>query len=190
MGKPGLRHMARVFTAPGLMRAHRIATACKGAIGAIPAIANSPATPNAWPPRAVLSHIADQSPLRVRPPAARRLSTQILICPLPIYSDPKTDLGCRRPGWSLHADSVPQHAPAFQRLDHVAVVARTVIAVAALLEVALDRCLRFAVKNDAPTHHFTKFGDSLARRLQIEPTPIHRQAPIRLSSPVAISRNH
>jgi hypothetical protein len=27
-----------------------------------------------------------------------------------------------------------------------------------------------AVKNDAPTHHFTKFGDSLARRLQIEPT--------------------
>jgi hypothetical protein len=26
------------------------------------------------------------------------------------------------------------------------------------------------VKNDAPTHHFTKFGDSLARRLQIEPT--------------------
>ena len=36
-------------------------------------------------------------------------------------------------------DSGPQHAPTFQRLDHVAVVAGTVIAVAGLLEVALDR---------------------------------------------------
>ena len=42
-------------------------------------------------------------------------------------------------------------------------------------------------QNEAPTHHFTKFGDSLARRLQIEPTPIRRQAPIRLSSPDADS---
>ena len=41
---------------------HRIATACKGAIGAIPAIANSPATPSAWPPRAVLSPIAGSIP--------------------------------------------------------------------------------------------------------------------------------
>jgi hypothetical protein len=46
-----------------------------------------------------------------------------------------------------------------------------------------------AVKNDAP-HHFTKFGDSLARRLQIEPVPIRRQAPIQLSSQDAIRRNH
>ena len=30
--------------------------------GAIPAIANSPATPNAWPPRAVLSPIAGSIP--------------------------------------------------------------------------------------------------------------------------------
>ena len=45
-----------------------------------------------------------------------------------------------------------------------------------------------AVKNDAPTHHFTKFGDSLARRLQIGPTPILRQAPIRLSSPEPLGK--
>jgi len=45
-----------------------------------------------------------------------------------------------------------------------------------------------AVKNDAPTHHLTKFRDSLARQLQIEPTPIRRQAPIRLSPPDAIRR--
>src|SRR4029077_3076708 len=38
------------------------------------------------------------------------------------------------------------------------------------------------------THHLTKFRDSLARQLQIEPTPIRRQAPIRLSSPDAIRR--
>ena len=50
------------FTAPGLMRAHRIATACKGAYGAIRAIANSPTTPNAWPPRAVQTPIAGSIP--------------------------------------------------------------------------------------------------------------------------------
>ena len=36
----------------------RAATACRGANGAIPAIANSPATPNAWPPQAVPTPIA------------------------------------------------------------------------------------------------------------------------------------
>ena len=50
------------FTAPGLIRAHRVATACKGAHGAIRAIANSPATPNAWPPRAELTPIAGSIP--------------------------------------------------------------------------------------------------------------------------------
>ena len=40
----------------------RIATACKGAYGAIPAIANSPATPNAWPQRAELTPIAGSIP--------------------------------------------------------------------------------------------------------------------------------
>ena len=47
-------------------------------------------------------------------------------------------------GSSLHADPGPQHAPAFQRLDHVAVVARTVIAVAGVYQVALHRGLRAA----------------------------------------------
>ena len=50
------------FTAPGLMRAHRVATACKGVYGAIRAIANSPATPNAWPLRAELTPIAGSIP--------------------------------------------------------------------------------------------------------------------------------
>ena len=50
------------FTAPGPIRAHRIATACKGAYGAIRAIANSPATPNAWLPRAVLTPVAGSIP--------------------------------------------------------------------------------------------------------------------------------
>src|SRR5262245_44903687 len=51
--------MARVFTVPRwLMRAYRIATACEGAYGVIPAIANFPVTPNAWPPRAALTPIA------------------------------------------------------------------------------------------------------------------------------------
>jgi hypothetical protein len=39
-----------------------IATACKDAYGAIPAIANSPATPNAWQARAVLTPIAGSIP--------------------------------------------------------------------------------------------------------------------------------
>src|SRR5262245_9595818 len=50
------------FTAPGLMRAHRVATACKGEYGAIRAIANFPATPNAWPPRSELTPIAGSIP--------------------------------------------------------------------------------------------------------------------------------
>ena len=33
--------------------------------------------------------------------------------------------------------------------------------------------------NDAPTHHFTKLGDRLARRLQIEPTPTYGSVPSR-----------
>src|SRR3954452_5884587 len=45
-----------------LPRQYRIATACKGAYGAIPAIASSPATPNAWRPRAVLMPIAGSIP--------------------------------------------------------------------------------------------------------------------------------
>ena len=44
------------------MRAHRVATACKGAYGAIRAIANFPATPNAWTPRAELTPIAGSIP--------------------------------------------------------------------------------------------------------------------------------
>jgi hypothetical protein len=51
------------------MRTYRIATACKGATMAIPAIANIPATPNAWPPRAVLSPIAGSIPT-TRSPAS------------------------------------------------------------------------------------------------------------------------
>ena len=47
---------------PLLLGPDRIATACKGANGAIPAIANSPATPNAWRPRAVLTPIAGSIP--------------------------------------------------------------------------------------------------------------------------------
>ena len=50
------------FMAPGPIRAHRIAIVCKGAYGAIRAIANSPATPNAWPPRAVLTPVAGSIP--------------------------------------------------------------------------------------------------------------------------------
>ena len=61
-GKPGLRHMARVSYGPWAYRAYRIAIACKGATMAIPAIANIPATPNAWPPRAALSPIAGSIP--------------------------------------------------------------------------------------------------------------------------------
>jgi hypothetical protein len=41
-----------------LLGQYRIATACKGEYGAIPAIASSPAIPNAWPPRAELTPIA------------------------------------------------------------------------------------------------------------------------------------
>ena len=41
----------------------------------------------------------------------------------------------------LHADDRPQHAPAFQHFDHVAVVTRTVIAVAGQFQVALYRGL-------------------------------------------------
>ena len=44
------------------LRPYRIATACKGASGAIPAIASSPATLNAWPPRAALTPIAVSIP--------------------------------------------------------------------------------------------------------------------------------
>ena len=51
-----------VPTVRGLMSAHRIATACKVAYGAILAIANFPTTPNAWPPRAVLTPIAGSIP--------------------------------------------------------------------------------------------------------------------------------
>src|SRR5258708_5161519 len=47
---------------PRLLGRYRIRTACKGAHGAIPATANSPATPNAWPPRAVLLPIAGSIP--------------------------------------------------------------------------------------------------------------------------------
>ena len=45
-----------------LLRPYRIVTVCKGAYGAIPAIANSPATPNARPPRAVLLPIVGSIP--------------------------------------------------------------------------------------------------------------------------------
>jgi hypothetical protein len=45
-----------------LLRQYRIATACKGAHGAIPAIASSLATPNAWRPRTVLMLIAGSIP--------------------------------------------------------------------------------------------------------------------------------
>ena len=44
------------------MTAHRIATACKAAYGAIRAIASFPATPNAWPPRADKTLIAISIP--------------------------------------------------------------------------------------------------------------------------------
>src|SRR3954451_3424414 len=48
--------------------AYRINSACKGANGAIPEIAGSPATPNAWPRRAVLTPIAGSIPnMRSRP---------------------------------------------------------------------------------------------------------------------------
>ena len=58
------------FTAPGLMRAYRIATACKGAtMGLSRQLPISPATPNAWPPRAVLSPIAGSIPT-TRSPAS------------------------------------------------------------------------------------------------------------------------
>jgi len=53
--------------------------------------------------------------------------------PRVVSASPTSRSNCRPPVRSLHADSGPQHAPAFQRLDHVAVVARTVIAVAGLL---------------------------------------------------------
>ena len=99
------------FTAPGLMRAHRIATACKGAIGAIPAIANSPATPNAWPPRAVLSPIAGSIPT-TRSPASGAATID------PDTERPASDLlrskdrsRCRRPGWSLHAEFLSRSTP-------------------------------------------------------------------------------
>ena len=57
------------------------------------------------------------------------------------FCDMKFALNLNEPVFAGTADldSGPQHAPAFQRLDHVAVVAGTVIAVAGLLEVALDR---------------------------------------------------
>ena len=51
-----------IARSPRLLGPYRICTACKGAHGAIPAIANSPATPNAWPPRAVLLPIAGSTP--------------------------------------------------------------------------------------------------------------------------------
>ena len=50
---------------PQLLGPYRIGTACKGAKWAIPAIACSPATPNAWPPRAELTTFRDQSPVFV-----------------------------------------------------------------------------------------------------------------------------
>src|SRR5882724_2805441 len=43
---------------PPLKRPHRTASVCKAARGVIPAIASSPATSNAWLPRAVPMHIA------------------------------------------------------------------------------------------------------------------------------------
>src|SRR5882757_1433896 len=59
-----------------LPRRYRIATACKGAYGAIPAIARSPATPNAWRPRAVLMPIAGSIPnTRLRASGATPVAT-------------------------------------------------------------------------------------------------------------------
>jgi hypothetical protein len=45
---------------------------------------------------------------------------------------------------SLHADAGPQHAPGFQRLNHVAIVVRTEIAVAGRDQVRRDGGLRIA----------------------------------------------
>ena len=115
MGKPGLRHMARFLTAPGLMRAHRIANASKGAIGAIPAIANSPATPNARPPRAVL------------PPIAGSIPTTRTTASGAATIDPDTERQrCARAAFPLllHMNSCAQHAPAFSA-SIVAIVVRT-----------------------------------------------------------------
>ena len=56
---------------PWQLRPDQKAGACKGANGAIPAIANSPATPNAWPPRAVRAPLAVNCRYALRAPAAR-----------------------------------------------------------------------------------------------------------------------
>jgi hypothetical protein len=80
------------FTALGLMRAHRVATACKGAYGAIRAIANFPATPNVWPPRAELTPIAGSilsTPSRASGAATIGPDTDLPASDL--YFEPKTD---------------------------------------------------------------------------------------------------
>jgi hypothetical protein len=58
------------------LRQYRIATACKGAYGAIPAIASSPATPNAWRAQAVRMPIAGSTPnTRLRASGAVPIAT-------------------------------------------------------------------------------------------------------------------
>ena len=67
------------FTAPGLMRAHRIATACKGAtMGLSRQLPILQLRPMHGHRERYCRLLRDQSPLRVRAPAARRLSAPIL----------------------------------------------------------------------------------------------------------------